>query len=167
MTRQPTEDAELAQLQRESFAYFIHEANPANGLVIDKTAPNWPASIAATGLALAAYPVGIERGFWARSAAVERTLTTLRFFWNSPQGPEPDATGYKGFYYHFLDIQTGRRAWDCELSTIDSAFLLAGALAARVYFDADTSEEREIRALADALYCRADWGDHGQRGAGA
>ena len=98
MTRQPTEDAELAQLQRESFAYFIHEANPANGLVIDKTAPNWPASIAATGLALAAYPVGIERGFWARSAAVERTLTTLRFFWNSPQGPELDATGYKGFY---------------------------------------------------------------------
>ena len=121
-------------MQRESFAYFIHEANPANGLVVDKTAPGWPASIAATGLALAAYPVGVERGFWTRSTAVERTLTTLRFFWNSPQGPEPDATGYKGFYYHFLDMQTGRRAWDCELSTIDSTFLLAGALAAEIYF---------------------------------
>ena len=73
-------DAELDQLQRESFSYFIREANPANGLIVDKTAPDWPASIAATGLALAAYPVGVERGFWTRSAAVERTLTTLRFF---------------------------------------------------------------------------------------
>jgi hypothetical protein len=150
-------DAELEQLQRESFAYFIHEANPANGLIIDKTAPDWPASIAATGLALAAYPVGVERGFWTRSAAVERTLTTLRFFWNSPQGLEPDATGYRGFYYHFLDMQTGRRAWDCELSTIDSTFLLAGALAAGAYFDGENADEKEIRALAEALYRRADW----------
>jgi hypothetical protein len=108
-------------------------------------------------LALASYPVGVERGFWARSAAVERTLTTLRFFWNSPQGPEPDATGHHGFYYHFLDMQTGRRAWNCELSTIDSTFLLAGALAAGAYFDAETAEEREIRALADALYRRCNW----------
>ena len=88
---------------------------------------------------------------------MERTLTTLRFFWNSPHGPEPDATGYQGFYYHFLDIQTGRRAWNCELSTIESAFLLAGALTASVYFDAETAEEREIRALGDALYRRCDW----------
>ena len=91
-------DAELEKLQRESFGYFLHETNPANGLVIDKTAPDWPASIAATGLALACYPVGVERGFMARAAAAERTLTTLRFFWNSRQGPEPDCTGYKGFY---------------------------------------------------------------------
>ncbi len=151
------EESELETLQRESFNYFIHEANPLNGLIIDKTAKNWPASIAATGLALTAYPVGVERGFWARSDAVERTLITLRFFWNSPQGTEPDATGYKGFYYHFLDMETGRRAWDCELSTIDSAILLAGALAAGVYFSADTADETEIRTLADALYRRADW----------
>ena len=157
MTAMTAMHAELEQLQCDSFAYFIHEANPANGLIIDKTAAGWPASIAATGLALAAYPVGVARGFWTRSAAVQRTLTTLRFFWNSPHGPEPDATGYKGFYYHFLDMQTGRRAWDCELSTIDSTFLLAGALTAGVYFGADTSEEREIRALAEALYRRADW----------
>ena len=150
-------DAELEKLQHESFSYFLHETNPANGLVIDKTAADWPASIAATGLALAAYPVAVERGFMPRAAAVERTLTTLRFFWNSPQGPEPDATGYQGFYYHFLDMQTGRRAWQCELSTVDSAFLLAGALTAGVYFDADTADEHEIRTLADALYRRADW----------
>jgi hypothetical protein len=92
-----------------------------------------------------------------RNAAVMRTLTTLRFFWNSPQGPEPDATGYRGFYYHFLDMQTGRRAWQCELSTVDTAFLLAGALTTAAYFDADETDEREIRTLADALYRRADW----------
>ncbi len=88
----PISETDLETLQRETFDYFTHEANPANGLIIDKTEAGWPASIAATGLALAAYPVGVERGFWPRSAAVERTLTTLRFFWNSPQGPEPDAT---------------------------------------------------------------------------
>ena len=132
--------AELGKLQHASFNYFLHETNPVNGLVIDKTEADWPASIAATGLALAVYPVGVERGFMPRAAAVERTLTTLRFFWNSPQGPEPDATGYQGFYYHFLDLQTGRRAWQCELSTIDSALLLAGALTAGMYFDADTAE---------------------------
>ena len=156
-TRRPISEAELETLQRETFDYFMHEANPANGLIVDKTEANWPASIAATGLALAAYPVGIERGFLARSVAAERTLTTLRFFWNSPQGPEPDATGHRGFYYHFLDMQTGRRVWDCEVSTIDSAFLLAGALTAGAYFDAEVAEEREIRGLADALYRRADW----------
>ena len=150
-------DAELEKLQRETFGYFLHETNPANGLVIDKTAADWPASIAATGLALACYPVGVERGFMSRAAAVERTLATLRFFWDSPQGPEPDATGYKGFYYHFLDMQTGRRVWQCELSTVDSAFLLAGALTAGLYFDAGTADESEIRTLGDALYRRADW----------
>ncbi len=150
-------ETELQKLQQETFGFFLHETNPVNGLVIDKTAANWPASIAATGLALACYPVSVERGFMTRAAATERTLATLRFFWNSPQGPEPDATGYKGFYYHFLDMQTGRRAWQCELSTVDSAFLLAGALTAAAYFDADTADEREIRRLADTLYRRADW----------
>ena len=148
---------DLEELQRDTVGYFLHETNTANGLVIDKTAADWPSSIAATGLALACYPVSVERGFMSRAAAVKRTLTTLRFFWNSPQGPEPDATGYKGFYYHFLDMQTGHRAWRCELSTVDSAFFLAGALAAGVYFDADTADENEIRRLAASLYRRADW----------
>ena len=147
----------LENLQKETFGYFLLETNPANGLVIDKTAPDWPASIASTGLALACYPVGVKRGFMSRAKAVEKTLATLRFFWNSPQGPEHDATGYKGFYYHFLDMKTGRRVWDCELSTVDTAFLLAGALTAGIYFDADTDDEAEIRKLADALYQRTDW----------
>jgi hypothetical protein len=135
----------------------LHESNPRNGLVKDKTAPNWPASIAAVGLALAAYPVGVECGYLSRAGAVKRTLTTLRFFHDSPQGEQPDATGYKGFYYHFLDMETGRRVWNCELSTIDSTFLLAGALTAAAYFTGNADGESEIRDLADALYRRADW----------
>jgi hypothetical protein len=88
---------------------------------------------------------------------VAPTPSTLRFFWNSRQGTEADATGYKGFYYHFLDMRDGRRVWNCELSTIDTAFLLAGMLTAAQYFDHESPEEQEIRRLADALYRRADW----------
>ena len=148
---------QLQHLQNKAFAYFQYETHPENGLVSDKTAPDWPASIAATGLALAGYPVAVERGLMSRHAAIERVLTTLRFFRDSPQGSGPDATGYKGFYYHFLHMQTGRRAWHCELSTVDSAFLFAGMLAAAAYFDDDTPAQREIRELADMLYQRADW----------
>lgn len=157
MNRPSSSDRILDNLQRDAFGYFLHQTNPANGLVADKTRRDWPSSIAATGFALAAYPVGVERNFLTRAEAIERTLTTLRFFWNSPQGEEPEATGYRGFYYHFLDMLTGRRAWHCELSTIDTTLLLAGALAAAVYFDGAVDDEREIRALADALYARADW----------
>jgi hypothetical protein len=108
-------------------------------------------------MALSAYPVGVEHGFIAREEAIDRTLRKLRFFDGSEQSTSPDATGYKGFYYHFLDMQTGRRAWECELSTIDSTFLFAGMLAAAAYFDRDSKEEAEIRQLADELYRRADW----------
>src|SRR4051794_31334279 len=152
-----SEDQLLDTIQREAFNYFLQQTNPDNGLVRDKTAPDWPASIAATGFALSAWPIGAERGFITRALAAERTLATLRFFEQSPQGPEPDATGYKGFYYHFLDMKSGRRVWNCELSTIDSAFLFAGMLTCAAYFDQDTEEEAELRQLADALYRRADW----------
>lgn len=150
-------DQQLQHLQQVAFSYFQHETNPLNGLVKDKTSPDWPASVAATGLALSSYPVAVERGLMPRDEAIERTLNTLRFFWNSRHGPEVDATGYRGFYYHFLDMQTGRRAWNCELSTVDSAFLLAGALTAAEYFKAENSDESQIRSLADALYRRTDW----------
>ena len=154
----PASSAEMLDaLQRDAFGYFLHETNPANGLVADKTQSNAPASIAAVGFALAAYPVGVERSWMTRAEAAERTLAVLRFFWKSPQGTAPDATGYKGFYYHFLDMLTGRRAGKSELSTIDTAFLLAGMLTAAVYFDQDSEDEREIRTLADARYRRANW----------
>jgi hypothetical protein len=77
--------------------------------VSDKTQSDAPASIAAVGFALAVYPVGVERSWMTRNEAAERTLAVLRFFWTSPQGTAPDATGYKGFYYHFLDMKTGLR----------------------------------------------------------
>jgi hypothetical protein len=150
-------DAELEALQRDAFRYFLLWTNPDNGLVVDKTASNWPASIAATGLGLAVYPAAVERGFVKRETAISTVLTTLRFFSNSPHGPEPDATGYHGFYYHFLDMQTGRRARQCELSTVDSTILFAGMLTAAAYFDADSDGERELRRLADELFRRADW----------
>ncbi|MEO5987816.1 MAG: glucoamylase family protein [Candidatus Eisenbacteria bacterium] len=152
------EDSQMLEaIQRGAFSFFLHETNRTNGLVRDKTRPDWPASIAAVGLALTAYPVGVERGFVTRAEAVTRTLTTLRFFWQSKQGPEPDATGYKGFYYHFLDMQTGARAWQCELSTVDSALLVGGMLTAAAYFAGDAPAEREIRDLANRLYARVDW----------
>jgi hypothetical protein len=150
-------DEELDALQATTVHYYVREVNLQNGLIADKTQPGSPASIAAVGMSLSTLPVVVERGLYAREWAVGRVLAKLRFFWNSPQGPEPDATGYQGFYYHFLDMETGRRAGNCELSTVDSAFLLAGMLAAASYFDRDTAAEQEVRTLADALYRRTDW----------
>jgi len=123
-------DSDLARLQLTTLQYYLHETNPANGLIRDKTQPGAPASIAAIGLALTSVPILVERGVVSREFAPELALKRLRFFRDAPHGPEPDATGYKGFYYHFLDMQTGRRVWNCEISTIDTTFLLAGALGA-------------------------------------
>jgi len=150
-------DEELGRLQLTTLQYYVHESNPANGLIRDKTDPRAPSSIAAIGLALTTIPVLVERGVIYREFAPELVLKRLRFFRDSPHGPQPDATGYRGFYYHFLDMKTGRRVWECELSTIDSAFLFAGMLTCAAYFDGDTEEETEVRRLADELYRRADW----------
>ncbi|MDQ2667098.1 MAG: hypothetical protein M3Z05_13950 [Gemmatimonadota bacterium] len=150
-------EARLDALQRQAFEYFLRETNPSNGLVADKSNRGAPASIAAVGFALTVYPVGVTRAWMTRADAIARTLAVLRFFWTSPQGTAPDATGHKGFYYHFLDMVTGRRADFSELSTVDTGFLLAGMLAAAVFFDQDSEAEQEIRTLADALYRRADW----------
>jgi len=151
------DDRELGLLQLSTVLYYLRETNPDNGLVRDKTDPTAPVSIAAVGMALATIPVVVERGVMHRNFAAKITLKRLRYLFSLPQGPEPDASGYRGFFYHFLDIETGRRVWQCELSTIDSAFLFAGALTAGVYFDGDTPDELEIRRLANELYHRADW----------
>jgi hypothetical protein len=150
-------DEDLVRMQRSTLLYYLHETNPDNGLVRDKTDPTAPCSIAAVGLALATLPVVVEQGVLFRPFAAKRARQKLRFLYQLPQGPEPDASGYKGFFYHFLDIETGRRVWQCELSTIDSALLFAGMLTAATYFDRDTEEETEIRRLVDVLYRRADW----------
>ena len=145
------------KLQRDATGYFLRTANPDNGLTGDSSREGSPCSIAATGLGLAAYAVGAERGFLPRRDAAARTLAALRFFRDSPQGEERDATGHRGFYYHFLDMKIGRRVWQCELSMIDTAILIAGALTSGTYFSAATDDEREIRKLAQFLYERIDW----------
>ncbi|MGA3156665.1 MAG: glucoamylase family protein [Steroidobacteraceae bacterium] len=147
----------LRRLQRDSFEYFVREINLANGLVLDKTALNWPASIAAMGMALSVYPVGVERGFMERAAAARRTLQMLNFLAASEQSEDADASGYRGFYYHFLHMRSGRREWGCELSSIDTALLMAGVLLAGEYFDGSGAQETEIREKARALYERVDW----------
>ncbi len=147
----------LEMIQRETFKYFWEEANPSNGLVRDRSTTTSPASIAAVGFGLSALTVGIDRGWITREEGIERVAATLRFFWNAPQSTAPDATGHNGFFYHFLDMQTGRRAWDSELSTIDTALLLGGVLHVREYFDGGDEAEVEIRELADAIYERVDW----------
>ncbi len=155
--REPADETDLHELQRASFGYFLHEADAATGLVRDSTHVGSPASIAAIGLGLTAYLVACERGLMAREEARARTLATLRFLWNSPQGREPDAAGHRGFFYHFLSMDSGRRVWNCELSTIDTAFLMAGVLCAAAFFSRKGPEEAEIRRVAEALYRRVDW----------
>lgn len=156
----PTPRAEtfLDTLQERTFDFFWDLTNPANGLTPDR----WPtrsfSSIAAVGFALSSYPVGVERGYITRDEAADRALATLRFFWTAPQGPEANGrTGYKGFFYHFLDMETGLRFQTTELSTIDTTLLLGGVLLCREYFDGDTAAETEMRALADSIYFRVDW----------
>ncbi len=152
-----SDDELLDRFQHAAFRYFLETVNPQNGLVADTTRDHSPASIAVVGFALSCYPVGVERGWMERAAAARLTLSALRFFWKSPQGREEDATGHKGFYYHFLDMQTGRRTWRCELSMVDTALLIAGVLVAGAYFTGQSEEEFEIRELCEALYLRVDW----------
>src|SRR5437762_6705476 len=109
-------DENLARLERDTFRYFADETNPENGLVPDSTKQHAPCSIAAVGFALTAYPIAVERKYMTRAEAVERTLTSLRFFHRGAQGPAGDVIGYKGFYYHFLDMKSGRRTGNCEIS---------------------------------------------------
>ena len=147
----------LDKLQSGAFRYFTGNAHPDNGLIADNTKPGAAASIAATGFALSCYPIAAERGWLSRKQALETTLKTLQFFADSRQGTDARATGHKGFYYHFLDMKTGKRAQECELSTIDSAMLFAGMNVASTYFDRKTKGEQEVRSRARDLLERADW----------
>jgi hypothetical protein len=154
----PGADAFLADLERRTFDFFWETTDAKTGLAPDR----WPtpsfASIAAIGFALSAYPVGVARGYITRQQARDRTLTTLRFLAQLPQGPgRRGVAGHKGFFYHFLDMKEGLRFGRCELSTVDTALLLMGALHAQSYFDADQPEEASIRSLVDELYGRVDW----------
>ena len=139
----------LTGMAESAFRYFETESNAATGLVRDSTGPASHASIAGSGMALGSIIVAAERGFLTREEAAERSLRALRFL---------SAThSVNGFFYHFLEYETGERAGKCEISTIDSALLFAGALAAAEYFVGESQAENEIRSLCLELYFRADW----------
>lgn len=148
----------LDDLQRRTFGYFWETTNAENGLTPDRAPRKSFASIAAIGFALTSYPIAVEHGWISREEAAGRTLTTLTFFNDAPQGKAADGmSGYKGFFYHFLDRDTGERFRTNELSTIDTALLMAGVLFASEYFDADNATEAKIRNLADSLYRNVQW----------
>lgn len=154
----PALPALFDDIEHRTFRFFWERANPANGMVPDR----WPtpsfASIAAIGFALTAYPLGVERGWISRADARQRTLVTLRFLGGLPTGAGNRGTaGYRGFFYHFLDMHTGLRYRDCELSTVDTTMLHLGALFSAGWFDGNHPEEAEIRRLAVDLVDRAEW----------
>jgi hypothetical protein len=154
----PQIQALLDTVQQRTFNFFWERTDARTGLTPDR----WPtqsfSSIAAVGFALTAYPIGAERGYVTRTAAADRVLTTLRFFYRLPQGPAAAGTaGHQGFFYHFLDPASGHRFQTVELSTVDTALLLAGVLFCQQYFDGATATEAAIRAYADSLYHRTDW----------
>src|SRR5687768_16767917 len=145
-------------IEKRTFNFFWETTEGATGLVPDR----WPgapfASIAAVGFALNAYAVGVERGYVTRAQARARVLTTLRFLHAAPQGMDPsNSAGYQGFFYHFLNFGSGKRYGNSELSTVDTALLMAGVLFVGGYFDLPQPEEAEIRKLAEELYARVNW----------
>lgn len=154
---EPHDDTLLDALERAAFGYFDAPSDCVGGMVPDNTRPGSPISIAVVGFALSAYPIAVERGWMTRAEALARSLAALRFFADSDQSGAAGATGYNGFYYHFLDRYTGRRVWRSELSMVDTALLIAGALAAQQYFTAADADESALRALVDLLYRRIDW----------
>lgn len=155
----------LTDIEERTFRFFWERVNHANGLVPDRWPSPSTSSIAAIGFGLTAYPLGVERGWISREQARTLTLTTLRFFDQAPQGSgRTGVTGYRGFFYHFLDMQTGLRHGETELSTVDTTLLFLGMLFASSWFDGDHANEREIRRLADHIVNRAEW-DWFQRGA--
>jgi hypothetical protein len=148
----------IGDLAERTFRYFWETTSATNGLAPDRWPRSSPCSIAAIGFALTAYCVGVERLYISREEARARTLLTLRFLRDLPQGPRAnDAAGYKGFFYHFLEMDTGLRAGDCELSTVDTAILLCGALHAQAFFDGENADEGQIRRITDELTTRVDW----------
>lgn len=152
------DEAFLDDLQQRTFNFFWETAPAENGLTPDRYPSESPCSIAAVGFGLTAYCIGVERGWVERDEAAERTLATLRFFRDAEQvDGSGDCAGFRGFFYHFLDMKTGKRWRDCELSSMDTALLMMGVLASREYFDGDNATEREIRETADVLYRRVRW----------
>jgi hypothetical protein len=145
-------------VEKRTFHFFWDLADPHTYLIPDRAPTPSFSSIAAVGFGLTAYGIGAERGYVTRDEAAQRTLATLQSLLAMKQGPEPHGvSGYKGFYYHFLDMKSAERFKDVELSTVDTALMMAGVLFAQSYFDRDNATEKSIRDVAETLYARVEW----------
>jgi len=154
-----TKDDELMldSIQQKTFLFFLNEHHPEWGIVKDRAAGWAPSSIAATGFGIPSLAIGVERNWITREQAAQITLNMLNFFMNSDQSGDKNGIGYKGFYYHFLRMDTGKREWNCELSSIDTGILMMGIIFARNYYSSGNEIEKQIRLLAGKLIDRIDW----------
>ncbi len=154
-----TRDQEIVldSIQYKTFLFFLNEHHPEWGIVKDRAASWAPASIASTGFGIPCFAIGAERKWITRKEAAEITLNILIFFANSVQSTDTNATGYKGFYYHFLRMDSGTREWKCELSSIDTGILMMGILFAQNYYNLNNDVENQIRLLSATLLTRIDW----------
>ena len=153
----PEEELMLDSIQQKTFLFFLNEHHPSWGIVKDRTASWAPASIASTGFGIPCFAIGVERKWITREQAAQITLNMLNFFYSSAQSAATNATGYKGFYYHFLAMDTGTRTWNCELSSVDTGLLMMGIIFARNYYNLDNEIENHIRSLAGKLLGRIEW----------
>ena len=153
----PDEEIMLDSIQQKTFLFFLNESHPEWGIVKDRSQSGSPASIAATGFGIPCFAIGAERHWISREQAAQLTLKILNFFMNSDQSGDKNGIGYKGFYYHFLRMDTGKREWNCELSSVDTGLLMMGIIFARNYYNLNNEVENQIRSLAGKLLDRVDW----------
>jgi hypothetical protein len=158
----PSDDAFMDYLQEANFDFFWYNANPANGLIPDRSANGSPSgtvcSIASVGFGLTTIGIAIDHGWITRDQGAARVLTTLNTFWNGPQGANASGEiGYNGWFYHFLDMNAAIRSGNSELSSIDTALLLAGILYAKQYFNGTNATETSIQTLASSIFNRVNW----------
>lgn len=147
----------LDSIQHKTLLFFLNEHHLDWGIVKDRAADWAPASIASTGFGIASFAVGVERNWMTREEAAKITLNILDFLTGSVQSADTSASGYKGFYYHFLRLNTGTRAWRCELSSVDTGLLMMGIIFARNYYNLDNDVENRIRSQAAIILERIDW----------
>ncbi len=146
----PQDDLLLDELERAAFDFFWNEADPGTGLIRDRAnadggGQRTKSSIAATGFGLTALCIGHQRQFRPRGEIQARVRQTLHFLAN--QTPTEN-----GLFYHFMNHGDGTRFKLSEVSPIDTAILLCGALTCREQFS-----NAEIQHAATTLYHRVDW----------
>ncbi len=152
-----TIDDLLDLISKKACKYFFDHVHPTTGLVRDHSSDVNVSSIAAVGFQLTALGIGAERTWVTRSDAASNTKKILKTLSANQDSNASGSNGYKGFYYHMLGINTGLRDGTSELSSIDASIFFAGVIFAREYFHDSTSDEIQIRALADSIVNRVDW----------